>query len=243
MPRLFVYRQVHDTGIAPHISRGGILTLTICKPQIRQQARDGDYIMALVATSDNKDVVGPGPDKYFKVSYVYRVTEKVPMKNYRRWCLDHASNKIPNNITFSGNCQYDSDLEWMPGPHGPEHQKRNVSGCFSVISREFGAWTFEHPYTLTISDMEAIGVPEEKIRGRGIGHAVYELSTEQEAYLSSLMLSAPTTHLTFQNATASANAILPTACKGSKCGSKTRKAARRTRKTRKARKAMQSRRY
>lgn len=237
MPRIFVYRQKHDAGIAPHISKDGILTLTICKPQIRLQAKDGDYIMALVATSDNKNIVGTGPDKYFKVSYIYRVSEKVHMKDYKNWCSEHAPNKIPNNVTFMGNCQYDAELQWMSGPHGPEHAKRNISGCFSVVSREFGAWTFVQPYTLTSSDMEALGIPEEKIRKRGIGHAVYEMTPDQATFVASLMHSAPTTQDSF--ATNNNSASVP-ACTGAKCSIKrrrvTRNAHRKSRKPRRGRK-------
>lgn len=80
MPKLFVYRQVHDTGIAPHISENGVLTLTICKPKIRLEAKDGDYIMALIAMTENKSIVGKGPDRYFKISYIFKVSEKIHMK-------------------------------------------------------------------------------------------------------------------------------------------------------------------
>ena len=56
IPRLHYYRIVTDVGAAPHIS-DDLLSLTICKPRIREYAHPGDYVMALVGVSGENPYV------------------------------------------------------------------------------------------------------------------------------------------------------------------------------------------
>lgn len=56
MPRLYVYKIVHDTNAAPCVE-GDLLTLAICKPTIRSTAQVGDLIFGFAASglrSDNR---------------------------------------------------------------------------------------------------------------------------------------------------------------------------------------------
>jgi hypothetical protein len=144
----------------------------------------------------------------------------VPMRAYQQWCQEHAPNKIPNNITFMGNCQYNSDLQWMPGPHGPHEAQRNTSGCYSIVSRAYGGWTFERPHTLTSEDMEMLGVPEDKVRSRGVGHATYTLSPAAVAHLEHLMKQAP---LQPGPASAPLPPMTSKPCRGCRGGKRTRR--------------------
>ncbi len=191
-----MYRQMTDGGFAPHISKHGYLTLTICKPKIRRSAEAGDYVMALAGSSLKQ--LDKQPDKYRKVSYIYQVTDKVPMKNYMNWCRAHAPNKIPAEPNYIGDCQYNADLRWMEGPHDPSHTKRNLSGCYSVVSEHFGAWTFENLYSLTDADLAAMGFTEETLRGVKRDHRVYTLTPALQAHLEALMAAAPRTELSFK---------------------------------------------
>lgn len=160
--RLFVYRIVTDVGAAPHISNDH-LTLTICKPGIRKSAKAGDYVLALVALQHGK-IVGKGEDRYYKAAYLFQVSEVVPMKTYEGWCREHAPNKITDNRHFEGNCQYDAELAWRPGPHGPHERNRNIKGCNSLVSKNYAAWTSARPYTIQPEEATAIGLDPEQVR-------------------------------------------------------------------------------
>lgn len=111
----------------------------------------------------------------------------------------------------------------MPGPHGPEHRTTNIGGCYSLVSNEYGAWKFTLPYTLTSEDMDAIGVPEDKIRSRGIGHATYELTEDQETYVNNLMAYAPLTYTSFANVASPVISTQIEAAKTKSCSAKKRK--------------------
>jgi hypothetical protein len=229
MPRLFLYRQMTDGGFAPHISQTGLLTLTICKPNIRKSAKPGDYIVAL-AGSSLKDIVGIENDKYKKVSYIYKVTETVAMKNYQEWCMIHAPNKIPSDPEFMGNCQYNASLQYMPGPHGPEHRNRNLSGCYSVVSGHFGAWTFANLHTLTDDEIHMLNLTEEEIQSVKRGHRVFALTPSREEGLETLMASAPQTEKSFIPNLEVGDVIEESESPENNAGSKTRKACKLKRK-------------
>ncbi len=237
-PNLYIYRQSIDSGAAPHVSKQGILSLTICKPDIRRVAKEGDYVMALVSRSDNPKVVGKGEDQHYKMSYLFKVNEKIHMRDYLAWCTEHAKNKIPSEETgFMGDCQYDANLTYMPGPHGPGERNRNLRGCFSIISHEFGAFTFQHPYTLSLEDMAEIGLDPHMIERLLRKHRVVSIDNVQQHVLDRLMLEAPVNHTTFLAAAEAAVPSATTASCGAKksCGTKKRrgggkKKARHTRK-------------
>jgi hypothetical protein len=162
VPRLFVYRIVTEVGAAPHISNEH-LTLTICKPGIRKSAKAGDYVLALVALQHGK-IVGKAEDRYYKAAYLFQVGDVIPMTAYEGWCKEHAPNKITNNEHFEGNCQYDANLTWRPGPHGPHERERNIKGCNSLVSTNYAAWTSAKPYTIRPEEAAAIGLDPEQVR-------------------------------------------------------------------------------
>lgn len=233
---LYIYRQKIDSGAAPHVSKKGILSLAICKPDIRRVAKDGDYIMALVSKTENKKIVGKGPDRHYKLSYIFKVNEKVHMKDYMAWCTARAPNKIPSEETeYMGDCQYTADLQQIPGPHGPQNAERNLRGCYSVVSNEFGAYTFQHPRTLTLDEIVAIGLDPHVIETMGQGHRVSIVNDAQKRILDQLMIEAPINHTTFHSEEPPSNVTLPSVHCGKKsCGTKKRRGgARRRNKTRK----------
>jgi hypothetical protein len=163
MQKLFVYRIVNDIGTAPHISKNGILTLTICKPGIRKSAKVGDYVLALVALQHSK-LTGTGPDRFFKAAYLFKITETTDILEYEEWCKIHAPDKICTENTFDGNCQYDKEGKWRYGPHNETHKDRNLGGKFALISKHYVAWTSNNPFTLPSSTMEQIGLDEKQVK-------------------------------------------------------------------------------
>jgi len=178
MVRLFIYRILIDSGAAPHVS-DGYLTLTICKPAIRKSAKNGDYILALVAkTSESMKTLKKtvaDKDRSFLAAYLFRVGDVVPLERYDEWCNEHAPHKLCTDEYFEGNAQYDKDLKWRPGPHGPEQRNRNLSGCNSLTSNHFVAWTSRSPHRLTVEELAGLGLTEDEVAKIGIGHKIVKL--------------------------------------------------------------------
>lgn len=160
MPKLFVYRIVTDAGTAPHVSNG-YLTLTLCKPGIRKAAKVGDYVLALVAL---QHLEKSNTNRLWKAAYLFKVTEVVGITNYQGWCETHAPDKICTENFLEGNCQYNSNGEWRPGPHSSAEIKRNLSGKYSLISNLFAAWTSRTPRILDRDEREAIGLTEKQLQ-------------------------------------------------------------------------------
>lgn len=180
MPRLLVYRIVTDMGSAPHIS-DGYLSLTICKPLIRKSAEVGDYVLSLVAQS-NPNIPKRHPQRHFLAAYLFKVTEKVAMKDYEGWCKEHAPGKICTEDFWDGDCQYGSNLAWRPGPHMSSNKeiqnkliKTNLSGVSSLISRNYAAWKSSTPHVLTDNEIEGLGLTHEEITKLGIGQKFIDL--------------------------------------------------------------------
>ncbi len=208
-PRLFVYRIVTDAGTAPHVGNG-YLTLTICKPGVRKSAKEGDYVLALVALQHTK-IVGKGEDRYYKAAYLFKVNETVPMEEYDAWCCSHGANsKICTNSHFEGDSQYNSAGTWRPGPHDPSHRERDLGGKFSLVSKKFAAWTSAAPRTLTHGEMDAIGLNKDQVQTATRNFFTVALDRpEQIAALDAIIA----------EKAEKANTPEPP-CKGKSCGSK-----------------------
>ena len=88
MPKLYTYRLATDHGSAPN-PFGGVCTLVICKPGIRRCAQPGDWV---VGTGSAASPLG---DMSNKLVYAIRVTEKMTMKEYDRYCRKHLKMKLP----------------------------------------------------------------------------------------------------------------------------------------------------
>jgi hypothetical protein len=197
-PKLWYYKIVTDVGAAPHISED-YLTLTICKPRIREWARPGDYVMALVAVSGEigkellKSKAMNTERKHFYVAYIFKVGDKIPYRNYESWCAAHAPSKISCAPDYSGNCQYfGPDLNWRPGPHSATHRNLDIGGKFSLISDLYGAWTSRTPHMLTDEEIGRLGLTNEKLMKLGIGQHNIELADESQiAELHRLISMAP----------------------------------------------------
>lgn len=186
-PRLLIYRIVTDEGHAPHIA-DGYLTLTICKPVIRNGANVGDYVLALVANSNpaKKWKTVYGENKYFLAAYLFRVDEIVPMEKYEDWCKTHSPSKICNAESTSGDCQYGPNLAWRPGPHNAKNKvvlnkliKTNLSGKNSIISRHYAAWTSNNPHVLDPLERAALDLNDDAVKRIGVGQTFHEFSTDE----------------------------------------------------------------
>ena len=55
-PKIYVYKMVADNGGAPCVWRG-LLSLAICKPEIRKGAQNGDLIFGFGGSHYNEKLV------------------------------------------------------------------------------------------------------------------------------------------------------------------------------------------
>ena len=72
MSRRFVYKLMYDSGGAPCVS-DGLLSLAICKPQIRQSAARGDWVYGFGGNHDRP------PNR---LVFIARVSERLPSGRY-----------------------------------------------------------------------------------------------------------------------------------------------------------------
>ena len=119
MPNLFSYIICHDVGAAPN-AENNLLSLAICKPQIRQHASVGDYLIAFSGSQ-----LLPGTQEK-RIIFVAQITEKITMNQY--------ATKYPTR----------TDSIYTPCgtlKNNPYHNKGNVqtdlSGKFVLLSTNF----------------------------------------------------------------------------------------------------------
>lgn len=138
MTALFSYLVRYDTGAAPN-PFGGICTLAICKPKIRQAAIVGDWVIGTGSS------VSPIGDISSKVVYAMRVTQKMTMEEYDRFTLSKLPLKIPLQDTNDllrryGDSIYDFSSptpSLRPSVHNEGERKKDLEGCFVLLSDYF----------------------------------------------------------------------------------------------------------
>ena len=82
--RLYVYVVTHDNGFAPNPFHG-YCTLATCKPQVRERAEIGDWVLGVGSTQNSQ--AG-------KLLYAMRVEEAMSFDDY--WADTRFQNKKPN---------------------------------------------------------------------------------------------------------------------------------------------------
>jgi len=186
-PRLLVYRIVTDGGWAPNVANG-VLTLTICKPRIRQRAQVGDYVLAFVALSTQKKTKKNNVNRLYSMAYLFEVERKIPMAEYFDWCEKEAPGKIPAGFENVGNCQLGRSGEYIAGPHSPEQVEHDKEGCFALVSRNFAAWTSKSPRLMTEAERVALGLTNVEKMSKGMrNYFGQDLNAEKIAVLERIM--------------------------------------------------------
>ncbi|MEN9521235.1 MAG: hypothetical protein RLZZ381_3823 [Cyanobacteriota bacterium] len=138
--RLYSYCLRYDDGAAPN-PYWGICTLAICKPVIRRTANLGDWIVGLgSATSPIGNI-----SQY--VVYAMKVTNKLSMSEYEKFCQHQYLNKIPDwqNFNFTkrvGDCIYDfSNSNQSPrlrdSVHSEGNKETDLKGKNVLLSDHF----------------------------------------------------------------------------------------------------------
>lgn len=122
--RLYSYCLRYDDGAAPN-PYWGICTLAICKPRIRRTANVGDWVVGL---GSSRSPIG---DISKCVVYAMKITKKLSMSEYDRFCQQHYPDKIPDwqSSDFKrkvGDCIYDFyDSNQLPNLRGSVHKEGN----------------------------------------------------------------------------------------------------------------------
>jgi hypothetical protein len=129
--KLFTYSIPHDKGFAPNPYHG-ICTLNTCKPQIRREASEKDWVVGL---------------KQDSVVYAMEVTEKISMEEYWYRCKKQIPKKIPvynypgcSYQDLCGDCQYDFSSTppiQLPGFHKTNEYIKDLSGKYTLLSTNF----------------------------------------------------------------------------------------------------------
>lgn len=91
--RIFSYVLRHDDGAAPN-PFWGMCTLTICKPVIRRNAAEKDWI---IGTGSKNSKLKDGKTYDFSKNLVYamKVTKILPLPQYDAFCKENYKNKLP----------------------------------------------------------------------------------------------------------------------------------------------------
>jgi hypothetical protein len=142
--KLYSYVLRYDDGAAPN-PFWGTCTLTICKPDIRRTANIGDWV---IGTGSKNSLLADGNtyDLSDSVVYAMKVTKKLALIDYDKYCKLHLVKKIPKwfNRDFRlrmGDCIYDYSALNKPvlrkSVHNQENVKRDLGGKFSLLSKHF----------------------------------------------------------------------------------------------------------
>jgi len=138
--KLYSYCLRYDDGAAPN-PFWGICTLVICKPVIRRSAQVGDWIVGLGSANS------PLGDISSCVVYAMKVSDKMTMQDYDKYCQTYIPRKLPKWRSRKdyrlrvGDCIYDYShgeppkLRWSV--HDESNRERDLGGKYALISNHF----------------------------------------------------------------------------------------------------------
>lgn len=146
---LYSYTIPYDNGAAPN-PYWGVLTLAICKPVIRRNAQIGDWV---VGTGSSNSPLG---DIQNSIVYVMKVSDKLTMLEYDRYCRKYLKLKIPDVKNKDlrrhvGDCIYDYSNGTTPILRESVHREGNIGtdlgGMNVLLSKNF-FYFGDHPIFL-----------------------------------------------------------------------------------------------
>ena len=132
--RLFSYVVASDTGLAPNVT-GGVCTLTVCKPAVRQGAVAGqDWIIGLSTAAHGRA----------RVIYAMQADEKIPYADYfadRRFQdKKPRADKRGDNFFVHSNGQYRVAFNDAAHAGKPDKIARDLKSPVAVVGHRF--WYF-----------------------------------------------------------------------------------------------------
>ena len=144
MTKLYSYILRFDDGAAPN-PFWGTCTLTICKPAIRRTASIGDWVIG-TGSKNSKINDGNTYDLSGNIVYAMKITEKMSLEYYDKFCIENLPNKIPkwfdrNWTKRMGDCIYDFRDGAKPtmrkGVHNEINRERDIGGENALLSNHF----------------------------------------------------------------------------------------------------------
>lgn len=144
MRRLYTYVLRFDDGAAPN-PFWKICTLSICKPAIRRTARIGDWVVG-TGSKNSKINDGNTYDLSDSVVYAMKITDKMSLADYYKFCHQTLQDKIPKWFDKDwrrrmGDCIYDYENGTEPkmrkGVHNETNRERDLGGKNALLSNHF----------------------------------------------------------------------------------------------------------
>lgn len=142
--KLFSYVLRYDDGAAPN-PFWKTCTLTICKPDIRRTATVGDWVIG-TGSKNSKLKDGNTYDLSDSIVYAMKITKKLTLSEYDKYCQKYLPNKIPKWFSRNfgmrmGDCIYDFSNGEPPrlrkSIHTEENRKRDLRGKYSLLSKYY----------------------------------------------------------------------------------------------------------
>lgn len=147
--RLYSNVLRYDDGAAPN-PFWGTCTLTICKPDIRRGANVGDWVVG-TGSKNSRLKDGNTYDLSDSVVYAMKVTKKLSLADYDKYCGLYIKNKIPKwrSRDFRlrmGDCIYDYSTANPPASRNSVHKpgyvipdlvERDLRGKSALLSKHF----------------------------------------------------------------------------------------------------------
>ena len=128
--KIYVYIVPVDDGAAPN-PYGGVCTLAICKANLRNIAKQGDWIIGL--------------NSEFKLIYTMKITTVITMKEYDSYTKENLAIKIPNKTSKNieeqmGDSVYDfsnDEIKLRPSVHSRCTKEMDLAGKNVLLSTYF----------------------------------------------------------------------------------------------------------
>ena len=148
-PKLYTYCIPYDDGAAPN-PFWGICTLVICKPVIRRIAEKGEWVVGIGSKNS------PIGDISKHVVYAMKITDKMTLEEYDKFCQKQCPNKVPSWGSSDyrrrfGDCIYDFSKGGSPkmrkGVHNEGNRERDLDGKYALLSGHF-YYFGDHPIEL-----------------------------------------------------------------------------------------------
>lgn len=126
MIRIYRYVLAYDRGMAPN-SRGGLITLATCKPEIRKTARAGDWVIGNFPSPKNEVVAWAG-----------KIARSLPVEHYAR--------EYPARDDALYEVGPDGRPHRMAGKHpwyhpDPDQQRKDEKGSVLIFEKD-QSWYF-----------------------------------------------------------------------------------------------------
>lgn len=141
---IYSYVLRFDDGAAPN-PFWGLCTLTICKPVIRRNAKEGDWVIG-TGSKNAKLKDSKTHDLSRGIVYAMKITDIKLLSDYDKFCMSFQPDKIPKWRADDwrlrvGDCIYNYSTRSVPSirksVHNERNRKRDLSGINSLISNHF----------------------------------------------------------------------------------------------------------